>query len=159
MFSHIIESWANCYGNHPLVSVTIRFLHLTGIVLGGGAGILTDWQIIKSALKGNVDREYLLKQLNRAHYYVAPWMFVLSLTGALMTAADAQTFFVSKVYWTKIALILLLVVNGVALLLLESHARNPGIQSVWKKLTIVSVISAVLWQTILFVGVLLTVSA
>jgi hypothetical protein len=159
MLGHIIESWAEYYGNHQLASVAIRFFHLTGIVLGGGAGLITDWQIMKSAFKVNADFDILLKQLSRAHYYVVPWMFVLALTGALMTAADAHSFLVSKVYWIKISLIALLVFNGIALLLLESRIRRAGIQAVWGKLTAVSSISAILWQTILFVGVYLTVAA
>lgn len=153
-----IAWWSSYYGNHQLLSVTIRFLHLAAIVLGGGAGLWTDWQVMKAA-RGKLEKEAVMKWLSRAHAYVVPWMAVLALTGVLMMAADTATFFSSKVFWAKIVLVFLLVSNGFALVLLEGRARQWGIDSVWSKLVLVSCMSALLWQTTLFAGTLLTVAA
>ncbi len=76
-----------------------------------------------------------------------------------MTAADTATYFVSKVFWLKISLVIFLLLNGIVLLLLESRARQFGIMSVWPKLVVVCSISLLLWQTTLFAGTLLTVAA
>jgi hypothetical protein len=155
----MIGAWSAYYESHALLSVTLRFLHMSAIVLGGGAGVWTDWQILKAAKSGTAEREAVLKLLSRSHMYVVPWMLVLVVTGALLTAADTRTFFVSKVFWVKIAMVALLVSNWVLLLILESRARQFGIKTVWSKLVLTSCLSALFWQTTLFAGTLLTVAA
>ena len=155
----VLASWSGYYGSHQLLSVTFRFLHISGIVLGGDAGLWTDWQILKIARNEPREKDSALKLLSRAHAYVIPWMIVLGITGVLMTTADLTTFAVSKVFWTKIALVILLVSNGIVLLLLEHRSRQTGIAGIWPALVRVSSISALLWQATLFAGTLLTVAA
>jgi hypothetical protein len=155
----VLAFWSGYYGNHQLVSVTIRSLHLAGLALGGGAGLWTDWQILRTVRGVQGDRESVLKLLSRAHAYVVPWMIVLGATGLLMTAADTSTFLVSNVFWIKMSMVFLLACNGIALILLENRARQFGIMAVWPKLIIVSSISGLLWLTTLFAGTLLTVAA
>jgi len=159
LLASVITAWSSYYSDHQLLSVTIRFFHITGLVLGGGAGLWTDWRILRTAQTGTSEKEAVIKLLSRAHVYVIPWMIVLVGTGVLLTAADTAAFFVSRVFWVKISMVVLLVLNGIALLLLENRARQDGVNAVWSKLVLTSFLSALLWQTTLFAGTLLTVAA
>ena len=155
----VVAWWSSYYGNHQIASVAIRFLHLTGIIMGGGTGLFADRQVLRAAISAPAEREAVLVTLSRAHAHVISWILIVGITGALMTAADTATFLVSKVYWIKMALVGLLIANGIALFFVESRTRRLGAATEWPRLVLVSTISAVLWLTTLFLGTLLTVAA
>jgi len=83
---------------------------------------------------------------------------LMALTGLLMTASDTATFLVSRLYWTKLCLVALLLGNGTGLLAAERAARRGG-EAGWSWLALVSGVSFVLWLVVLFFGVWLTAAA
>jgi hypothetical protein len=151
--------WSSYYGNHQLASVTVRFLHLAGLVMGGGTGLFADRQVLGAIRVGSQEREAVLATLSRAHAHVISWIVVVGSTGVLMTAADTSTFLASKLYWFKMGLVALLVANGVAMFFAERRSRQLGVDAGWPRLVAISTMSAVLWLTTLFLGTLLTVAA
>ncbi len=155
----IIAWWSSYYGNHETASVVIRFLHLTGIILGGGTGLFSDRQVLRAARAAPEEREEVLTNLSRAHAHVISWIVIIGITGLLMTFADLHTFLGSKVYWAKMILVVLLICNGSALYLVERRTSRFGAATEWASLVVVATISTILWLTILFFGVLLTVAA
>jgi hypothetical protein len=154
-----VASWAEFYANHQLASVFVRFVHLTAIVMGGGAALLMDFRIIRASHAAIEQREKAFLSLKGIHRYVVVWLSVLVATGVLMTAAEYSVFLQSRVYWTKIALVAVLMINGMALLFAERNAQKRGIADGWRRLTTASMLSVVLWQTTLFAGAFLTVAA
>ena len=151
--------WSSYYGNHQLASVTIRFVHLAGLILGGGTALVADRQILRVIRAGSEEREAVLVHVHRAHVQVVWCLFVVAAAGIVMTAADTATFLVSKLYWIKMVLVGLLIANGVVMLVVERRTRQVGVSVGWPRLVAVSTISAILWLTILFLGTLLTVAA
>jgi hypothetical protein len=159
VFVGVIAWWSSYYGNHQIASVSIRFLHLAGLILGGGTGLFADRQVLGAVWAGSEERVAVLATLNRAHPHVVSWILIVGVTGVLMTTADLTTFLVSKVYWIKMVLVGLLIANGIVLLLVERRTRRLGVSAGWPRLVTVSTISAILWLTTLFMGTLLTVAA
>jgi hypothetical protein len=159
LFAGIATWWSSYYGNHQLASVTIRYLHLAGLLLGGGTALFADRRVLGVRRAGAEAQEEVLEELSRLHTPIVSCLFVVGAAGILMTTADTATFLVSKLYWIKMALVGLLVANGVLLLRVERRARHIGVVAGWPRLVAVSTISAVLWLTILFLGTLLTVAA
>ena len=155
----VIDWWGSYYGDHQLVSVAIRFLHLAGLVLGGGTALYADRQLLRAGRREPEQQETVLAMLHRSHKYVVSWIFAVAITGAAMTAADTQTFLVSEVYWIKMALVGLLMANGAALLYLERRTARIGTAAAWPSLVAAASASAVLWLATLFMGTLLTVAA
>jgi len=86
-------------------------------------------------------------------------MIVLGITGILMTAADSSTYFASKIFWVKMTLVALLLSNGAAIVLAERRIGRVGVAIGWRRLAITAAVSVLLWLTILYMGVLLTVAA
>jgi len=156
--SSAVESWAAFYGDHQMVSVTVRYLHLAGLVTGAGTALATDRRILGVARSEPSERAALLPALRASHRVVMPALALVMLTGALMTASDTGTFFASRLYWSKMGLVALLLLNGLGLLAAERAAARERANG-WRWLVRVSAVSLVLWLVILFAGVWLTVAA
>jgi hypothetical protein len=153
-----ISSWAAFYDAHRMVSVTIRYLHLAGLVVGGGTALSADRRILKAARLGPTERSATVAALHASHRVVVPALAVVVVTGALMTATDTATFLGSRLFWSKMGLVTLLLLNGAGLLAAEravSRERGRG----WAWLGLTSAASLFLWLVILFMGVWLTAAA
>lgn len=153
-----IEWWSALYGDHQAVSVALRYLHLAGIVVGGGTAIATDLGALRDG-KGREDaRRAALAQTAAAHRVVVAALALVVATGGLMAASDLDTFLSSRAYWLKMGLFALLLLNGGALLVSE-RAAGAGRPAGWPALRAASAASLTLWLAVLFAGVWLTVAA
>jgi hypothetical protein len=153
-----VESWADFYGHHQLVSVTVRYLHLAGLLVGGGTALAADRQVLRAARAGSPARSGVASALHASHRVVVPALAVVVTTGLLMTASDTETFFVSRLYWSKMGLVGLLLLNGLGLLAAERAVAGER-PSGWRWLGLTSAASLLLWLIILFFGVWLTAAA
>lgn len=152
------EWWSALYGDHLAVSVSIRFLHLAGIVVGGGRALASDRRTLRVLGAGADPRRAIAADLGAAHRTVVPALAVVAATGLLLAAADVETYLASRLYWTKMGLVALLLLNGIGLMGAERGlaAGRPSARA-WLGAT--SVASLLLWLAILFAGVSLTVAA
>jgi hypothetical protein len=153
-----IDSWADLYGNNQIVSVVVRYLHLAGLVVGGGAALAADRQVLRAARSGLSVRSEVVSAVHGAHRVVVPALAVIVATGLAMTLSDTETFLVSPLFWSKMALVGLLLLNGLGLVAAEraaGRARPKG----WLCLGLTSAASLLLWLGTLFAGVWLTVAA
>jgi hypothetical protein len=153
-----ISGWSAYYEAHRAVSVTVRWLHLGGLLVGGGSALAADRRVLRALRAGPGEREASLDFLEGSHRVVVPAMAVVVLTGLLMTASDTATFLGSRLYWAKMSLVVLLLLNGTALLATERAVRHGRARG-WARLTVVSAVSLVLWLVILYFGVWLTAAA
>ena len=88
-----------------------------------------------------------------------PALAVMALTGVLMATADLETFLPSRLFWTKMALVALLLTNGALLVAAERAAAGGASEREWVRLRVASAASAALWLTTLLAGTWLTVGA
>lgn len=154
--SSAAAAWAAFFGAHQAVSVTVRWLHLAGLIVGGGVAVAADRRILGADV---ASRPAALTSLDASHRTVIWALVVVALSGALMTASDTETFLGSRLYWTKMGLVVALVLNGVALLRAEILASRDSVGPGWTWLRVTSAISLVLWLAILYAGLWLTVAA
>ena len=157
MLATLVARWALLYADHKLVSIVMTYLHLAGVLVGGGAAITLDQAVLRAVRAGNDARVRVLDMLASSHRTVVPALSVVCTTGLLMALADRATFFSSRLFYVKISLVALLLLNGSLLLLSERRASTS--ESGWRQLTIVSGVSLVLWLVILLVGTWLPVAA
>ncbi len=155
----VAGGWSEYYSNHRAVSVLIRFLHLAALVSAAGPALAADQRILTAAKRGGRNREEILAALQPLHVRIVVCLSIVAATGILMTAADLATFLSSWLYWTKMSLVTLLVANGVLIIAAERRVGRLGVTTGWRRLTIASGLSALLWLAILYVGVWLTVAA
>src|SRR6186713_36162 len=96
-----LESWSDFYGHHQVVSVTVRYLHLAGILVGGGTALVADRRTLGAARADEEERARRTVDLAAAHRVVMPAFAVIAATGLLMAASDTGTFLHSRLYWSK----------------------------------------------------------
>ena len=154
----VLESWSDFYGHHQVVSVTVRYLHLAGILVGGGTALVADRRTLGAARADEAERARHGVDLAAAHRVVVPALAVVAATGLLMVASDTDTFFNSRLYWSKMGLVGLLLLNGFGLRAAGRAIAGERPKG-WRWLGLTSAASLVLWLTILFFGVWLTVAA
>ncbi len=154
-----VESWASFYDAHRVVSIGVRYLHLAGLLVGGGTALATDRHVLRAARATSAAQTIGLGLLGSSHRVVVPALAAVVMSGLLLTAADTGTFLASRLYWFKMGLVALLLANGGFLVMAEKSVHHGAGSSGWARLAVASGLSAVLWLLILLVGVLLTVAA
>jgi uncharacterized membrane-anchored protein len=75
-----------------------------------------------------------------------------------MAASDTDTFLNSRLYWSKMGLVGLLLLNGLGLVAAERAVAGERPKA-WRWLGVTSAASLLLWLIILFFGVWLTAAA
>ncbi|HEX4575035.1 MAG TPA: hypothetical protein VH158_07880 [Gemmatimonadales bacterium] len=152
--SHLLAPWAHFYRHTTGVSTTVTYLHLAGILLGGGLAVATDRASLRLAPGTMPDWSQELARLAGVHRWVVASLAIIFVSGALMMLAEIETFAPSVVFWSKMGLIVLLLGNGYARMRAET-ALGRGRSAAWRGFRLTSITSLALWFLILLAGTLL----
>jgi hypothetical protein len=150
----LLVDWASFYANHAVVRTIITFAHIGGLVAAGGAAMTIDRGLLSFARRDTDAGRAQLAAMRTSHGFVLWGMVVVTVSGLLLFAADVDVFWASRVFWIKIALIALLVVNGAALMWSERRA-SAGDTSAWSTLRWTAAASITLWMLTTLAGVAL----
>jgi hypothetical protein len=156
-----LEPWAALYGESAGLQAGVVFLHLGGLLIGGGGAVAEDLATLRAARGDPARRGERLNLLGMAHRTVLFGLALTAATGVLMLGADFEALAGSAVFWAKMGLVAVLLANGALMMRAETGARSPGPRGdrAWRMLTRAAAASAFLWFLILLVSVLLTQSA
>src|SRR5215831_4991989 len=144
----LLEWWSSAYSNHAALRTGIEFTHIAGLVAGGGSAITADLATIIAARARSATLAAHLHLLRRTHPIVIGGLVALFASGLLLFAADVDTFWNSRIFWVKMALVLVLIVNGVLLVINERrvmHVEADATAGAWGRLHLVATTSLVLW--------------
>jgi hypothetical protein len=158
----LVEPWSLLYGDSTVLPTLVVFMHIAALVFAGGLAVTMDRATMRAARGAAEFRWRQLEELGRAHRLVLTGIVLSAITGVLLFAADLETYFGSPIYWTKMALIALLLVNGYVMTRTESRIRsspNAEDDAGWRRLRITAAISITLWFAIAFAGVALVKAA
>ncbi len=150
----LIARWAHLYEDNKLVSAGVTWVHLAGILLGGGAAVVAD----REALWFDPADEHRARDLARwrsVHTWVIAGLALTFASGLLMLFSDLKTFLPAALYWIKMGLVVVLLGNGWIRLKAERRLEIGG-DGALRAFRATSVVSLVLWFTILLLGMLLT---
>ena len=150
--SQLLARWAHLYGHTP-VSATVTYLHLVGILVGGGVAVAADRVALRLS-PATPDWSQELARLAGVHRWVVAGLALIFASGLLMMFAQLDSFATSVVFWTKMGLIALLLGNGYIRMRAENALRQ-GLAAGWGRFRRASVASLVLWLVILLAGTLL----
>jgi len=151
---HLLALWAHFSRHTVWLSVTLTFVHLVGILLGGGLAIATDRTSMRLSPATAPDWPQELTRLASVHRWVVAGLALIFVSGFLMMLTSFEIFAVSAVFWIKMGLIALLLGNGFVRMRAETALRQ-GRATGWGQFRAASVASLVLWFVILLTGTLL----
>jgi hypothetical protein len=147
----LIARWAQIYGDRKWLSAGVTFVHLSGVLLGGGFAIVADRASLQLAPANAAELPRELARLRTVNTWVVAGLAVTFVSGLLMMLADLHTYLPSILFWTKMGLIALLIVNGAVRLRVE-HALGAGSAAAWRPFRLTSAVSLVLWFCVLLAG-------
>jgi len=151
----LVTRWARVYADHKAVSGGVTYLHLAGILLGGGLAVSADRAALRWTAADGLDASRELQSLGAVHRWVIGGLALTFVSGVAMLLADLDTYLTSAVFWTKMALIALLLANGYLKLRAEA-ALGSGSATAWPRLRGTAIASLVLWFAVLLAGSVLT---
>lgn len=153
------QGWSSLYGNSKPISIGVSFAHLAAILIAGGTALVADRRILRAGGASEADRIACLNDLEAAHRTVIAGLAVVFVSGLAMFAADLDTFVRSGFFWTKMLLVVLLLVNGSLLRRWERVAHGAASARVWARLRLAAVLSITLWFLVLLAGTVLRTAA
>src|SRR5438046_8767709 len=103
--SHLLALWAHFYGQTTAVRATVTYVHLGGILLGGGLAIAADVAALRLSPETVPDWTSELDRLAAVHRWVVGGLALTFVSGTLLLLAEVGTFATSIVYWIKMWLV------------------------------------------------------
>lgn len=154
---HLFKPWADFYSHSKMTVTVVQFLHIGGLLLAGGLAIAADRGTLRALRLAAAERHGHLRELAAVHRSVLVGLVTVVLSGIALLAADIETFFGSWLYWTKMAFVAVLLINGYVMTRTEHALRADASDGSpnWKRLHRVAVSSLALWTVIAALGVAL----
>ena len=144
LWSAAIEHWTAVYSNHAALRTAVGFIHFAGLVGGGGCAIAADRATLLAWKQSDTDRAAQLASIHAIHRVVVTGLVLIFVSGLLLFAADVDTYLTSRVFWTKMGLVALLLLNGVLVTRGEQLAAT-AVEAGWARLRLASIASLALW--------------
>lgn len=152
------EPWSSVYSDSKVLPTLVVFGHVAALVFAGGLAVTLDRGTLRAARGPAEVRWRQLDELALAHRLVITGLALSVITGVLLFTSDVETYFTSWIYWTKMALIVLLLANGFMMTRMESRIRSTphaDDDHGWARLRLTAAISMALWFAIALAGVAL----
>lgn len=154
----LAHPWEELYSNSKTLETIVTFLHVGGLLLGGGLALSSDRATLRAIRQAVHDRVQHLEALGSVHRIVLAGLTITFVSGILLFLADVKTFWGSWVFWLKMVLILALLINGFVMTRAEESLRATGMREedrAWNHLHNTAAVSLVLWYAITLAGVAL----
>jgi hypothetical protein len=156
------EPWRRLFTQSPLLSTLILFGHLGGLLAAGGLTVAAERATLRLDPTDDAGRRRHLADLARLRMPVWGAFTVALLSGALLFLADVEAFAASRIFWTKMSLVALLLVNTLVTARLDSALRRgddaaaPDMSAArrraWHRRRAGAIATATLWFGLVFVG-------
>ena len=154
------EPWRHLYSQSPLLSTLILFGHLGGLLTAGGLTVAAERATLRVDPRSDVDRRRHLTDLEQLRGTIRAAFAVSLVSGAMLFFADVEAFAASRIFWTKMLLVALLLANTLLTARLDASLRRDGALASstaagarrWRTRRTVAVTGASLWFAVVLVG-------
>ena len=151
----LVPAWESYYANHPMVRTFVVFAHVAPLIAGAGFAVTTDSEVLQATHRDHERRYSVLERIGTGHSVVLVSLIVTIISGVLLFASNADAFLYSSFFWTKMALVGLLIVNGAFLRYADKRAIHNPDDLRWRPVRVAATVSMILWFVTTFIGVAL----
>jgi len=121
----------------------LGFAHVGGLIVGGGSAIAADRDVLRALWHKPSRLSSQLTTTRNTHSVVLVSLAVVIASGVMLAAADVDTFLHMRLFWAKMTLVGLLIVNGGFMRWAERVANSSRPR--WRPLVITAAASLTLW--------------
>lgn len=148
--------WHKAYADSNVISTAVTATHIVALLVGGGLAIGADRTTLRALKRQTPDWQNHLAELHAVHRPVVVMLAVLFISGVAMAAADVETFATSPLFWLKLALVTLLLLNGFVLYRTEGRLQRTLSAPLLDRLKLTTYLSLLLWVLTTIAGTVLT---
>jgi uncharacterized membrane protein len=150
-----LKPWNDFYSHSKLAATIVISLHVGGLLLAGGLAIAADRSTLRALRIAANDRKQAMTELAAVHRWVITGLTIMIVSGLALFASDVETFFGSWLYWLKMALFVVLLINGLMMTRTEQSLVSDASEASphWRSLRRNSITSLGLWFAVTVLGV------
>ena len=141
---HTVAAWAALYSGSAVVRTLVSFVHVAGLVSGGGAAVAADRATLLATRKGAAVGRAQIDSIHNVHRIVLIGLTGVIVSGLMLFAADVETYAVSRLFWIKMGMVAALMMNGAILVRLGRGGKTPD-ERMRRTLRWTAAISLSLW--------------
>ena len=152
---NLLQPWNDFYSHSKAAETVVQYLHIGGLLMAGGLAVAADRGTLRAMRIAAADRSHYTRELGAVHRWVLTGLTIVVLSGLALLASDIESFFGSWIFWTKMGLVALLLLNGLQMTRIEAALRRDATEASphWPKLHRTAITSLVLWFIITAFGV------
>jgi hypothetical protein len=153
--------WRSLFSHSATLEMAVVGTHVLSMLVAGGLAIAHDRGTLRANRWTAAIREHHFSELHAVHRTIVVALAICMLSGLALFAADVKTYIVSVPFWIKMSLIAMLLANAVVMTSAEGTLRvaSTGEAAIaWRRIGTSSIVSAVLWGSIVLVSIVLTLS-
>jgi uncharacterized membrane protein len=111
----LVSWWAALYSGSAILRTLVAFVHIAGIVGGGGAAVVVDRATLRATRDCRVAGRRQIDAIHATHRIVLIGLTAVIVSGVLLFAADVETYAPSRLFWIKMGMVAALMINGTVL--------------------------------------------
>jgi uncharacterized membrane protein len=137
---------------HP-AKIAFLVVHVLALVAGGGLALAHDRGTLRAARADDAERARHLAELAAVHPLVIGALGVSVASGLVLFVLDVERYVTSGLFWIKMALLVGLIGNAIAMQVAERGLREDGATTAgWTRLRGTALASTVLWALVAAAG-------
>jgi hypothetical protein len=153
----LAEPWQKLYAHSTIVATVVLFGHLAGLIVAGALTFTTESGALRLDPADDGECQRYLRAASPSRSAIALALGVAMVSGFLLFLADLEAFAVSRVFWTKMLLVVLLLVNAVVgsrldARLLGENGATARHDVLWRRRRASAWATAVLWFALVLCG-------
>ena len=153
----LFAPWAKLYGDSKVVPTAVAFVHVSALLWGGGRAVTADLLALRASGVEGYRSMGGLRFLVDSHRDVLTGLVIAAISGVALSTADLEHFLSSAFYFAKLAVVFLLLVNGLFIKRYETSLQTgtgTG-EGSWAGTRRHAAISLVLWFAAMLLGLTL----
>src|ERR1700730_5600360 len=154
----VTTPWRSLFNHSAPVEMSVVGTHVLSMLGAGGLAIAHDRGTLRAGRWSSAIREHHVAELHAVHRVVVFALAICMFSGVALFASDVKTYVASVPFWIKMGLISMLFGNALIMTATEGSLRvvGGGGATAWARIRATSIVSAVLWASIVVVSIVLS---